>query len=71
MKIVSARITAQPKGMFDPMPEVHVTTADGQEHFLFWYYPDELSFSESEFIGLDLASAIDLKRQKDLAYLKS
>ena len=45
MKVVSARITEQPKGLFDPMPKVYVTTEDGVEQFLYMYYPDEISFT--------------------------
>ena len=54
MRITSARITPlprpMPQGMFDKMPEVHVKTDDGREHYLFQYYPDEISFTEKEFI---------------------
>jgi len=71
MKIVSARITDQPKSMFDPMPRVYATTDDGQECFLFEYYPDEISFTPSEFVGLDLEQATNLKGKKDRAYLRS
>ena len=71
MKIIKARITALPKSLFDPMPEVHVTTEDGEEQKLFEYYPDEISFTPEEFIGLTLDEARDLKRQKDLKYLQS
>ena len=35
------------------------------------YYPDELYFSEDEFIGLTEKEAKELMRQKDLAYLRS
>lgn len=77
--IVAARITAQPRpmpqGMFDPMPEVHVTikgeSGEEKEHYLFMYYPDELSFTEKEFIGLSLSDAKALKFKKDVQYLKS
>lgn len=73
--IISARITAQPRpmpeGMNDPMPKVFVTTDDNVEHELFEYYPDEISFIESEFIGLSLNEAKDLKRKKDIEYLQT
>jgi hypothetical protein len=72
--ITAARITAMPrpmpKGMFDPMPEVWVTI-DGQEQKLFDYYPDELSFTEREFLGKTLAEGRRLKFLKDRAYLQS
>ena len=75
-KIIKARITAMPRpmtleGMFDPMPQVYVTTDDNVEQFLFEYYPDEISFTDSEFVGLTIDQARDLKRKKDVNYLKS
>lgn len=71
MKIISARITAQPKSFFDPMPEVHITLENGKEQFLFEYYPDEISFSPNEFIGLTIEEAQELRRNKDKQYLQS
>jgi len=75
MKIKSARITPlprpMPEGMSDSMPEVHVTTDDDKEHYLFQYYPDEISFTEKEFIGLTLDEAKGLKFKKDKTYLQS
>jgi len=71
MKVVSARITEMPKSMFAPMPKVYVTTDDGVEHFLWEYYPDEISFTPSEFVGLTLDAATRRKFQKDVAYLRS
>ncbi|MEY4418286.1 MAG: hypothetical protein RIQ88_724 [Actinomycetota bacterium] len=47
------------------------TTEDGTEHFLYQYYPDEISFTESEFIGLTLQECGALYTKKDLAYLRS
>lgn len=74
-KIVSARITDQPENFFDPMPRVYATVAesDGElkEFFLFEYYPDELTFNPAEFIGLELDQAMNLKGQKDRAFLKT
>ena len=71
MKVISARITEQPKGLFDPMPKVYVTTEDGVEQFLYMYYPDEISFTESELIGLTLEECGQLYTKKDLNYLRS
>jgi len=71
MKIIKAKITAMPTTPFDDMPKVIVTTEDNKEEELFWYYPDELSFTPNEFIGLTIGQAKDLKRQKDLKYLQS
>jgi hypothetical protein len=71
MKIISARITAMPKSLFDPMPQVYVTLEDGTEQFLYEYYPDEISFSPSEFVGLTIDEAKHLKFIKDRNYLQS
>lgn len=71
MRITAARITEMPKQIFDPMPKVYVTLEDGKEQFLFEYYPDELSFSPAEFVGLTLEEAHKLKHTKDVAYLRS
>lgn len=70
-KIISARITEQPKSLFDPMPQVFVTMEGGVEEFLFEYYPDEISFSPQEFKGLTLDEAKHLKFKKDKNYLQS
>lgn len=34
------------------------------------YYPDELHFTENEFVGLTSQQAINLITQKDIAYLR-
>jgi hypothetical protein len=69
--ITSARITAMPRSLFDPMPEVIVIDSTGKETTLFQFYPDEISFTETEFIGLTLDDARRLKFTKDKAYLQS
>lgn len=69
--ITSARITDQPKKLFDPMPKVIVTDSTGTETTLFEYYPDEISFTKDEFIGLTLEQGRRLKFTKDKAYLQS
>ena len=71
MKVVSVRITEQPKSLFDPLPRVYVTTEDGVEHFLYQYYPDEISFTESELMGLTLEECGRLYTEKDIRYLRS
>lgn len=75
MKIVSAIITQMPRpmplGMFDPMPEVIATFEDGSSKSLFSFYPDEISFRASEFIGLTEAEAKSLFHRKDVSFLKS
>ena len=71
-KIESARITDMPKSIFDSMPQVFATlSGDTEETFVFQYYPDEISFTPSEFIGLTIDEAKSLKGKKDLSYLRS
>ena len=71
MKVISSRITEQPKSLFDPMPQVWVTMENGQEEFLFEYYPDEISFTPNEFVGLTIEECRHLKFVKDKKYLTS
>lgn len=71
IKVISARITAMPKDWFEPMPQVYVTLEDGTEQFLFEYYPDEISFTPNEFVGLTIEQCRALKGKKDLAFLTS
>jgi hypothetical protein len=71
MKVVSSRITEQPKSFFDPMPKVYVTMENGVEEFLFEYYPDEISFTPDEFVGLTIEECRHLKFVKDKKYLQS
>ena len=75
MKITSAFITPMPRpmpdGMFDPMPEVVATFDDGSSKTLFSFFPDEVSFRESEFVGLTEEEAHSLFQQKDTTYLRS
>ena len=59
-----------PKGILDPMPQVKVQFNYGQEKVLFEFYPDELSFTEDEFIGLTEKEARRLKFEKDIKYLQ-
>jgi hypothetical protein len=69
-KIKACRITKS-ASLFD-VPEVFVVYAgQDEEHKLFDYYPDEISFTEREFIGLTEAEAHTLKGEKDLAFLRS
>lgn len=75
MKITSATIGPMPRpmpeGMFDPMPEVIATFEDGSSKTLFSFYPDELSFQASDFIGLTEEQARDLRHRKDVSFLRS
>lgn len=70
-KIISCTISAMPQDFFDPMPVVTVTFEDGTIKDLFEYYPDEISFTEKEFIGLTEDEARHLKFTKDKNYLQS
>ena len=60
-----------PKGMFDPMPKVEVQFNNGVEKILFEFYPDEISFSEDEFIGLTEDEAYRLRIVRDINYIQS
>lgn len=71
-KILSARITAMPESLFDPMPKVMVTVEGGEgEVELFEYYPDELSFTAEEFIGLTVEEGHQRKLKKDMEFIRS
>lgn len=70
-KIVTARITALPKKLGDPLPEIWVTLSDGTEKLLFSFYPDEISFTETELVGLTEEEARLLKFGRDRAFLQS
>jgi hypothetical protein len=75
MKIKHVTITPMPRpmplGMFDPMPEVIATFEDDSTKTLFAFYPDEISFTPSEFIGLAEEEAHTLFQRKDHSYLRS
>ncbi len=60
-----------PEDRFDPMPEVIATLEDGPSKSLIAFYPGEVSFRESEFIGHTDEDAHSLFQQKDHAYLRS
>lgn len=44
---------------------------DGASTSLFSYYPDELSFTERELVGLSVDHALDLFHRKDMEFLQS
>lgn len=69
--ITKARIIGAPKRIGDPLPEVWIALSDGTERMLFTYYPDEISFLESDFVGLTEVEARLLKFGRDRAYLQS
>lgn len=70
-EIATARITPLPKQLGDPLPEIWITLEDGTEKMLFTYYPDEISFTESDFIGLTEDEARTLKFGRDRSYLQT
>lgn len=70
-KIVKAWITDLPKKLGDPLPEVWIRLSDGTEKKLFQYYPDEISFTDSELIGLTEEQARALKFGRDRSYIQS
>ena len=75
-KIVRATIGPFPKDMFDlRLPKVVVMFEDSKGEIsseeLFDFYPDEISFSENELLGLSRKEAFELKRQKDEDWLRS
>lgn len=60
-----------PEGMSDKMPSVNVTFSDGTEKSLFEFYPDEISFSESDLIGLTESEVGKLRTKKDIEFIQS
>lgn len=50
---------------------VSVVYDDHTDEVIGSYYPDELSYSVDEFIGLTRKQAIDLMTVKDITYLRS
>ena len=71
MKILSVRVTEMPKAFGDEMPVVFGTLENGIEYRLFMFYPDEISFTADELVGLTIQEAADLRHKKDVAYLQS
>ena len=69
--IKTAKIGPYPKDITDrKMPEVKVTYEDGTEEVLFEFYPDEIDFTEKEFIGKTRKEAKRLKYEKDRKWLR-
>ena len=60
-----------PEGMIDELPKVKVQFDNGEEKTLFEFYPDEISFSEQEFIGLTENEALRLIFEKDRKYIQT
>jgi hypothetical protein len=51
--------------MMDPVSKITVRFNNGEDKTLFEFYPDEISFSETEFIGLTESEALKLRFEKD------
>lgn len=68
--VVAARITPLPRRLGDPLPEVWVTCEDGSETKVFDFYPDEISFSSGDFVGLTIEECRLLKFGRDRAFLQ-
>jgi len=69
-KIIGCTIGPYPKDIFGPIPKVTAVFDDGEVKELFSFYPDELSFTEQEFIGLTEREARELRTRKDIAFLR-
>jgi hypothetical protein len=61
----------KPAGLLDPTPTVIATFDDGTRKELFSFYPDEIQFHEGELVGMTEAEARELRRQKDVRFLRS
>ena len=68
--VVSARITPLPTRLGDPLPEVWVTCEDGIETRVFDFYPDEIMFSDRDFVGLTVEECRLFKFGRDRAFLQ-
>ena len=61
------------KSIVDPMVNVVEVWLNEEPDWqvLFTFYPNELIFSEEEFIGLSVKEALNLRLERDLEYLRS
>ena len=61
------------KSIVDPTVNIMEVWIDDEPDWqvLFSYYPNELHFSEDEFVGLTVEDAIKLRWERDLEYLRS
>ena len=70
-KVIETCFIEPSTGMFSS-PKVMVKYKGESEYeLLFEYYPDEISFSAGEFIGLTAEQGRKLKFTKDKAYLQA
>jgi hypothetical protein len=65
--ITTTRINEMPFGV----NKVHVRLGNKGWTELFSYYRDELYFNEIELNGFTIEEALEIRRQKDVAYLRS
>ena len=68
-KIIACELGPMPQ-LGDPMPKVTATFDDGRQKVLFSYYPDEISFTPEEFVGLTEDEARQLFGRKDREFLR-
>ena len=59
------------KDKYENLVFVKTNETGDEGTLLFAYYPDEISFTTDELIGLTIDEAFKLKKQKDLRYLQS
>jgi hypothetical protein len=52
-------------------PMAVYATVEGAEKLLFQYFTDEISFSPWEFVGRTVDQAYEIRRERDVAYLRS
>lgn len=72
MRITAARVTGLDSRFEDvTTAKVHVTTEDGVERELLDFYHDEITILPEELVGLTLEEARELKRTKDVQYLRT
>jgi hypothetical protein len=71
--VTKVRITegprAMPDGILDKIPELFVTI-DGKEKCMFSFFPDEISFTEEELMGLTEREVMQLHLEKDKQFLQ-
>ena len=71
MKIVKAVIKQAPKNSLSKKTKVWVEYENGINEELFKFYEDEINFHSKEFIGLTREQALDIRKQKDINYLRN
>ena len=67
-QIINVRITETMMGPFEGPPAVFGVLKDGEEVPLFPFQQERINYEPTEFIGLTVDKAIELKRLKDLVW---